>query len=70
MILDPRSFSLGFLAAYVFSIAFFAVLVGVPYALDRWKARKSRKERDEAVDRLMADVAVRCIERPTNVRCN
>ena len=70
MTLDPRSFALGFLAAYAFSIAFFAVLVGVPYALDRWKARKSRKEWDEAVDRMLVNVAVRCIERPTNVRLN
>ena len=30
----------------------------------------ARKERDEAVDQLIARVAVRCIERPTDVRCN
>ena len=26
--------------------------------------------RDRALDKLLADVALRCIERPTNVRCN
>ena len=67
MTLDPRSFSLGFLAAYAFSIAFFALLVGVTYALVWWK---ERKERDEAVDQLMARVALRCIERPTDSRVN
>ena len=32
--------------------------------------RIKRMIQDCALDRLMADVAVRCIERPTNVRCN
>ena len=67
MTLDPRSFSLGFLAAYAFSIAFLAVVFGVTYALGWWKERTERKE---AVDQLMARVAVRCIQRPTNMRCN
>ncbi len=31
---------------------------------------REREERDAALDELLADVAVRCIERPTNVRCN
>ena len=30
----------------------------------------ARKELDEAVDQLLARVAVRCIERPKNLRCN
>ena len=34
------------------------------------KARAARKERDEAVDRMTARVAVRCIERPTDARVN
>ena len=32
--------------------------------------RIKRMIQDCALDRLMADVAVRCIERPTNVRVN
>ena len=38
------------------------------------RARAARKERDEAVDeavdQLLARVALRCIERPKNLRCN
>ena len=67
MTLDPRSFSLGFLAAYAFSIAFLAALVGVTYALAWWKERTERKE---AVDQLLARVAMRCAERPTDSRVN
>ena len=32
--------------------------------------RIKRMIQDCELDRLMADVAVRCIERPTNERCN
>ena len=67
MTFDPVSFSLGFLAAYAFSIAFLAALVGVTYALAWWK---ERKERHEAVDQLLARVAMRCIDRPTDSRVN
>jgi hypothetical protein len=70
MPLDPRSFSLGFIAAYAFSIASFAVLLGVTCGLNWWKERKEQRERDCALDRLMADVAVRCIEHPTDARVN
>ena len=65
--LHPPSFALGFIAAYALSIAFFAVLVGVTYALSWWK---ERKERAETLDQLLAEVGVACIERPTNVRTN
>ena len=61
------SFALGFIAAYALSIAFFAVLVGVTCALS-W--RKEQKERDRALDELIADVAIRCIEHPTDARVN
>ena len=65
MTFDPFSFALGVVAVYAFSIALLASLVGVTYALVWWK---ERKERHEAVDQLMARVAVRCIERPTDAR--
>lgn len=32
--------------------------------------RSIESRRDEAVDQLLAKVALRCIERPTNVRTN
>ncbi len=67
MTLHPPSFAFGFIAAYAFSVAFFAVLVGVTCGLSWWK---ERKERAETLDELLADVAIRCIERPTNVRSN
>ena len=67
MTFDPVSFALGVVAAYVFPIAFLASLVGVTYALDWWK---ERTERGEAVDQMMARVALRCIERPTEPRVN
>ena len=63
MTLDPLSVAVGIVATYVFSV----VLVGVMCALE---SRASRKEQDCALDKLLADVAIRCIERPTNVRCN
>ncbi len=66
----PPSFALGFLTAYAFSIAFFAVLVGVTCGLSWWKERKEQKKRDRALDELIADVAVRCIEHPTDARVN
>ncbi len=65
--LHPPSFVLGFFAAYAFSVAFFAVLVGVTYALSRWK---ERKERAQTLDQLIAGVGIACIERPTDVRSN
>ena len=67
MTFDPVSFALGVVATYAFSIALLASLVGVTYALVWWKERTERKE---AVDQLMARVALRCIERPANERCN
>ena len=67
MTLDRSSFALGFIAAYVFSVAFLAVLVGVTYALSRWK---ERKERDRTLDQLLSDVASRCREIPTDLSMN
>ena len=32
--------------------------------------REVMEFRNQELERLLADVAVRCIERPTNVRCN
>ena len=63
MTFDPVSFALGVVAAYVFSCV---LCIAICIA----ELRKERKERDKAVDQLLARVALRCIERPTNVRCN
>ena len=63
MTLDPVSVAVGVLATYAFS----AVLGGV---LCFAELRRARKERNEAVDQMMARVAVRCIERPTEPRVN
>ena len=57
------SFALGIVAAYAFSaLAFVALCVA--------ESRQAKKERDRELDRLIADVAVRCIEHPTNSRVN
>ena len=67
MTLDPVSVAVGILGTYAFSTALVALLV-FHFAMRR--ARKARKERDEALGDMMARVAVRCIERPTDVRTN
>lgn len=61
--LDPRSFVLGFMAAYAFSIIVFVALL----LIDAWQARKVR---DEALNRVIANVAVACLETPTDVKVN
>ena len=40
-------------------------LIGYRYHVKEARDDLKRKERDEAVDQLMARVAVRCAERPT-----
>ena len=45
-------------------------LIGYRYHVKEARDDLERKERDEAVDQLMARVAVRCIERPTEPRVN
>ena len=45
-------------------------LIGYRYHVKEARDDLERKERDEAVDQLIARVAVRCIEPPTNVRRN
>ena len=45
-------------------------LIGYRYHVKEARDDLERKERDEAVDQMMARVAMRCIERPTNVRSN
>ena len=45
-------------------------LIGYRYHVKEARDDLERQERDEAVDRMMARVALRCAERPTNVRCN
>ena len=67
MAFDPVSFALGILATYAFSTALVAMLF-FHFAMRR--ARKARKELDEALGDMMARVAVRCAERPTDSRVN
>ncbi len=63
MTLHPGSFALGFIAAYLFS------LVVVSLAL--WgESRHAKKQRDDALEKLLVEVGIACIERPTNVRTN
>ena len=61
--LDPFSVVVGFLAAFGLSGLFGAALLLV----DWWQARKAR---DEALDRVLADVAIACLETPTDARVN
>ena len=63
MTFDPVSFALGVVAAYGFSCV---LCIAICIA----ELRKERKERDEAVDQLLARAAMRCAERPTDVRTN
>jgi len=63
MTLDPVSLALGFVSAYVFSTVLVAVMCIA-------ESRAARKERDRALDQLLSDVAIRCIERPTDVPIN
>ena len=66
MTLDPVSFALGVVAAYVFSCVALVVLI----CMAERALSDVEKERDEAVDQLLARVAVRCAERPTDSRVN
>ena len=45
-------------------------LIGYRYHVKEARDDLERKERDEAVDQLLARVAVRCAERPTDSRVN
>ena len=63
MTLDPVSVAVGILAAYAFSGALLAVMCVA-------ESRQAKKERDRDVDELLADVALRCIEHPTDARVN
>lgn len=67
MTLHLPSILIGFGLAYWIS----GVVLSIMYALDRRQARQAtlaKTGRD--VDQLLADVAVQCIERPTDVRTN
>ena len=45
-------------------------LIGYRYHVKKAQDDLERKELDEAVDQLLARVALRCIERPTEPRVN
>ena len=62
MTLDPVSVAVGIVGTYALSGLVIAALCKA--------VRPARKEQGEAVDQLMARVAVRCIEQPTNARVN
>ncbi len=59
--LDPRSFVLGFMAAYAFSIIVCAALL----LLDAWQARKAR---DKELDWRIAGAAVASLNAPPDLR--
>ena len=61
MALDPVSVALGFVGAYVFCVvAFIAMCVN--------DERTARKERERELDRLLTEVAIRCLEHPKDWR--
>ncbi len=45
-------------------------LIGYRYHVLKVRDDREREERDAALDELIADVAVRCIEHPTDARLN
>lgn len=57
------SLVLGFLSVFTAS----GIFVGVMCAIG---LRRAVKERERALDQVLAEVAIRCIERPTNVKVN
>ncbi len=63
MTLDPVAVAVGIVATYAFSAL---LLVALCVA----ESRQAKKERDEAVDRLVANVGIACIEHPIDVRTN
>ena len=67
MTLDPVSVAVGVLATFTFSSLVVAVLC-IP------NARRLRKQpvldQEREVDKLLADVAIRCMEIPTNLSVN
>ena len=58
MTLDPVSVAVGVIATYAFSALLFVVMCVM-------ESRQTKKERDRALDEVIADVAIRCIEHPT-----
>ena len=63
MTLDPFSLALGFVSAYVISTVMFIMLCVMDL-------REAKKQRDRTLDKLLTDVAISCLEHPTNVRTN
>lgn len=63
MTIDPVSFALGAVSVYAFSTVLFIALCVA-------ESREERKQRERALDQLLAEVGVACLERPTNVRTN
>ena len=67
MTLDPVSVAVGILATFAFS-SLVAAVVCIP------KARRLRKElawdQERALDKLLAEVAIRAIQIPTNLSVN
>ena len=64
MTLHLPSILLGVLLTYAFSVVLVGVLVFVNNRV------RARKERDRALDKLLADVAIKCVETPADVRVN
>ena len=63
MALDPVSVAVGIVATFVFSAL---IVAGELYV----ELRQAKKQRDDAADKLLAEVGIACLERPTSVRTN
>lgn len=63
MTIDIPSFVVGLMFTWALS----CVVIGVMVAIDWWQ---EKKKRERALDQLLAEVGIACIERPTNVRYN
>ncbi|KKM99353.1 hypothetical protein LCGC14_1148790 [marine sediment metagenome] len=63
MTLDPVSVAVGIVGTYAFSALLFVALCVV-------ESRQAKKERERALDQVLAEVGIACIERPTDMRVN
>ncbi len=63
MTLDPVSVAVVVVATYAFPALLLVALCVV-------ESRQAKKERDRELERLLAEVGIASLERPTNVRSN
>ena len=72
MTFDPVSFALGVAAAYVFSCVLCIAICVVELRTERKQRVEAvdQQERERALEKLLAGVAIRCMEIPTDSRVN